>query len=83
MLFPSLYINLKTLSEYFLQVMNNHNRSTLPGECWSGPSQDESSFKEDGSSTECVNTDWKECSDQSKFACAGKQFNNYVYAIVS
>ena len=54
----------------------------ISGECWSGPSKDENSFKEDGVSTECVNTRWKICSDQSKFACAGKEYTNYVYAIV-
>ena len=53
-----------------------------PGECWSGPSKNETAFKEDGQSDNCVDTEWKSpCDDVSKMACAGKEFNNYVYAI--
>lgn len=43
---------------------------------------DENTFKDDGQSLECVDTKWESpCDDQSKMACSGKEYNNYVYAI--
>merc|ERR1719230_11678 len=48
------------------------------GECWSGPSLNPA---RDGTSKECIGTDYKACNDKSDTECIGKAFTNYVYKL--